>query len=62
MLLEHLALFDTFLLKPKYKGYHVMKKHFKAYINGWKGAKELRAKLMETDTVYEAQRILENML
>jgi tRNA-dihydrouridine synthase len=24
-----------------------MKKHFKAYVNGWDGAKEFRMKLME---------------
>ena len=62
MLLEQLVLFDELLLQPKYKGYHVMKKHFKAYINGWNGAKELRAKLMETDTIDEAKRILESVL
>ncbi len=62
MLTEHLQLFDELLLKPKHKGYHVMKKHFKAYINGWRGAKELRAKLMQTNTPSEAMRILNDVV
>lgn len=32
------------------KSFAVMKKHFKAYISGWSGAGELRAKLMAADT------------
>ena len=35
-----------------------MKKHFKAYVNGFDGAKELRNKLMETETPKEALVIL----
>jgi tRNA-dihydrouridine synthase len=58
MLIEHIELFDTLLLQQEYKGYHVMKKHYKAYITGWSGAKELRARLMETDTPREAIGIL----
>ncbi len=59
MLTEHLSLFDTLLLKPKHKGYHVMKKHFKAYIGGWSGAKELRAQLMATSSPAEAREVLQ---
>ena len=40
------------------RGYATMKKHFKAYISGWDGAKELRVRLMETDSVSEAQGVL----
>ncbi len=58
MLIEHIELFDEFLLKPKYKGYHVMKKHFKAYINGWDGAKDLRKQLMATESPEEAIMLL----
>jgi nifR3 family TIM-barrel protein len=36
-----------------------MKKHFKAYINDWDGAKELRIKLMETSSISEAVKILQ---
>jgi hypothetical protein len=46
-----------------------MKKHFKAYISGWParrslggvgdGAKELRMKLMETESVSQARDVLQ---
>ena len=55
-LIEHTKLFDKLLGKEK--NFAVMKKHFKAYINGWDGAKELRAKLMETETPKQAISIL----
>ena len=57
-LLEHLALFEELLGETT--NYAVMKKHFKAYISGWDGAKELRIKLMETETIREATEILSN--
>ena len=55
-LAEHLALFNE--LMSDVSNYATMKKHFKAYISGWDGAKELRVKLMETDDVAEAALIL----
>ncbi len=58
MLIEHIRLFDELLLTPGHKGYHVMKKHFKAYIGGWNGAKELRAKLMAAESPGEAIKVL----
>ena len=63
---EHIKIFDQKLLKTKDKTFPVMKKHFKSYINGFPpeagrdGAKELRNKLMETETVKEALAILTN--
>jgi nifR3 family TIM-barrel protein len=57
-LVEHIKIFDKKLLKTKDKTFSVMKKHFKAYINGFDGAKELRNKLMETETPKEALAIL----
>ncbi len=51
-LIEHLELFDELLTDSV--NYATMKKHFKAYINGWDNAKELRAKLMETHCVGDA--------
>lgn len=57
---EHLALFDEFLTDTT--SYATMKKHFKAYISGWNGAKELRVKLMETETAAAATAILENAI
>src|SRR3989344_39378 len=50
---EHLALFEELLGDTV--NYATMKKHFKAYISGWNGAKELRARLMETKTCGEAR-------
>ncbi len=45
-LLEHTDLFMKLL--GDIKSFAIMKKHYKAYVNGWDGAKELRARLMET--------------
>ena len=39
--------------KDRLKNFDVMKKHFKAYISGWEGAKELRTQLMETKDAAE---------
>ncbi len=55
-LLEHLALFEE--LMSETTNYATIKKHFKAYISGWDGAKELRIKLMETESVSAAEKIL----
>jgi len=55
-LIEHLRLFDGIL--DETTNYAVMKKHFKAYISGWDNAKELRIRLMDTDSVQEAVEIL----
>lgn len=35
------------------KPFHILKKHFKAFIQGWEGAAELRARLMETQSPEE---------
>ena len=55
-LIEHLTVFDETM--TGFTNFAVMKKHFKAYISGWDGAKELRARLMETNTIEEARSIL----
>ncbi len=34
-----------------------MKKHYKAYVNGFAGARELRVKLMEAKNAAEVERI-----
>ncbi len=57
---EHLALFDEIMSGTT--NYATMKKHFKAYISGWDGAKELRVTLMETGRVADALRILSNVI
>ncbi|OGG74021.1 hypothetical protein A3A40_01670 [Candidatus Kaiserbacteria bacterium RIFCSPLOWO2_01_FULL_54_20] len=55
-LIEHLTLFDELLSGTT--SYATMKKHFKSYISGWNGAKELRARLMETESIAQAGKIL----
>lgn len=47
VMLEHTALFEELL---PHKNFHVMKKHFKAYCNGFPYAAELRSQLMECNT------------
>ena len=39
-----------------------MKKHFKAYVSGWDGAKELRAELMETDDYKSVKKAVDKHL
>jgi len=46
-LLEHTKLFEKLYYGKK--DFDVMKKHFKAYVTGFDGARELRMKLMECD-------------
>lgn len=55
-LVEHIELFQKHL--SGFVNEAVMKRHFKAYVGGWDGAKELRVRLMETDTLDEAKGIL----
>lgn len=56
VLVEHTKLFHD-LLGDK-KNFAIMKKHYKAYVQGFDGAKELRVKLMETNTVEEVENIV----
>ncbi len=59
-LVEHTKLFDKLL--GKHKNFAVMKKHFKAYVGGFDGAKELRIKLMSADNKDEAIKIINAFL
>lgn len=60
VLVEHTKLFEK-LLKG-HKSFAVMKKHFKAYVNGFEGAKELRVKLMEANGAIEVEKIITQFL
>ncbi|MBI3888591.1 tRNA-dihydrouridine synthase [Candidatus Nomurabacteria bacterium] len=62
ILIEHTQIFDEKLLKPKHKNFATMKKHFKAYVNGFDGAKELRVKLMETENPKQVEKIIHDFL
>lgn len=60
VLIEHTKLYEH-LLKG-IKSFAVMKKHYKAYVNGFDGAKELRMKLMETENSAEVEAVIEGFL
>ena len=58
-MLEHTRLFEKEF--SGVKNFEVMKKHYKAYVNNFDGAKELRARLMETKNYGEVEQlVLEN--
>lgn len=56
IMLEHAQLFKKEFgdnaMPERLKNFAVMKKHFKAYVSGWDGAKELRVRLMEEPETY----------
>jgi len=76
IMLEHTKLFEKILGKhnpirtndrkrPTSNGarnFAVMKKHFKAYVNGFDGAKELRVDLMKTKNAKEVEKVVKNFL
>lgn len=60
VLVEHTKLFDKIL--GKHKNFSIMKKHYKAYVSGFLGARELRMKLMETKNSKEVEKIINEFL
>ena len=60
VMLEHTRLFEELLGETK--NFSIMKKHYKAYVNGFEGAKELRVKLMEATNSDEMQVIVDDFL
>ena len=58
VMLEHTKLFETLL--GDLKNFAIMKKHYKAYVNNFDGAKELRVKLMEANSASEVETILKD--
>jgi len=60
VMVKHTKLFEKLLGKSR--NFAVMKKHFKAYVNGFDGAKELRIKLMKTENSGEIKAIVDNFL
>jgi nifR3 family TIM-barrel protein len=58
-MLEHTRLFEELL---PFKNFAIMKKHYKAYINGFDGAKELRNELMELSSSEEMAQRLDSFL
>jgi len=60
IMLEHTELFEKEM--TGIKNFNVMKKHYKAYVSGFDGAKELRVKLMEAKDAGEVRKIVEEYL
>ncbi len=60
VMVEHTQLFEKLL--GEHKNFAIMKKHFKAYVNGFEGAKELRMKLMETENAEQVKNIVNDFL
>lgn len=60
VMLEHTKLFEALL--GDVKSFAIMKKHYKAYVAGFDGAHELRAKLMETANASEVEQLVARYL
>lgn len=66
VMIKHTQMFEKEYVKISAKGsttfggksFDVMKKHYKAYVNNFEGAKELRMKLMETKTAEQVLQIV----
>jgi tRNA-dihydrouridine synthase B len=58
VMMEHTKLFEDLL--GDIKNFAIMKKHYKAYVNGWDGAKELRLRLMEANNAQEVESIIKS--
>ncbi len=54
VMLEHTKTFVEYL--GQHKNFNIMKKHYKAYVNNFPGAKELRIKLMESENYKEIEK------
>lgn len=60
VLMEHTKLFEKKL--TKIKSFNIMKKHYKAYINGFDGAKDLRTELMLAKDYKEVKNICDSFI
>ena len=59
-MLEHTKMFEEKLsdIKP----FALMKKHYKAYVNGFDGAADLRALLFQTQNYKEVEKVVRGFL
>lgn len=60
VMLEHTKTFVELL--GEHKNFAIMKKHYKAYVNGFNGAKDLRIKLMEAKNYEEIEGLTHDFL
>src|SRR3989338_7037957 len=59
VMIEHTRLFEK--ITP-HKNFSIMKKHYKAYVSGWDGAKDFRAKLMKAENTIDVENIVDEYL
>lgn len=59
VLVEHTKLFADVL---SFKNFAIMKKHFKAYVNGFPGAVELRSQLMDQNDAEGVEQVVHDFL
>jgi nifR3 family TIM-barrel protein len=59
VMLEHTRAFEKLL---PFKNFALMKKHYKAYVHGFDGAKELRTALMEKENSEEIEKVVNSWL
>ena len=59
-LVEHTKLYEQYL--GGIKSFAIMKKHYKAYVQGFDGAKELREKLMEAENAAGVEAVVDEFL
>lgn len=60
VMVEHTKLYEELL--GEIKSFSIMKKHYKAYVNGFDGASELRHKLMESQNAAEVEALVTDFL
>ena len=60
ILIEHTHLYEKLL--GDIKNFAIMKKHYKAYVHGFDGAKELRVHMMDAKNADEVERIARDFL
>ena len=60
VLIEHTKLFEELLGDTK--SFSIMKKHYKAYVTGFEGSKDLRMKLMEANSASEVEKIIQDLI
>lgn len=56
VLVDHAKLYEKLL--GDIKSFAIMKKHFKAYVNGFDNAKDLRTKMMEANSAADLEKII----
>ena len=60
VMVEHTKLYEELL--GEIKSFSIMKKHYKAYVNNFDGATELRHKLMESNSSAEVEALIDEFL